>query len=356
MKTKKTILTMAATILFAASSMATVLTISNHPLGGAQYSSLQAGFDAAVNGDTLLIEGTDILYNFTTCQQWNKQLVVIGAGFNPQKTNPLRTKFGNISCYGYVLALSSLGNGSKFYGIEFMTGPYVRSIHCIDNTSNYVFEDCKIIGLFTFNNYAVSNFIFTNCIFDYDNNICLNLVGSTTTVVSNILIQNCVFDGKIEGANNPYLTAIIDHCVFFNGGFSNLSSAIISNNIFMNTFPSGTTNCTYTNNICNVAGTFPPSGNSGVGNIDATDPNLVSYTPSSYYSTTHDYHLQTGSAAIGAALDATDIGVHGGTSGFSEQGEVLINPIMRLVTINNPNIAPNGTINVQINATKPDND
>ena len=126
------------------------------------------------------------------------------------------------------------------------------------------------------------------------------------------------------------------------------------NSMFMNAFPSSTTNCTYLNNICRVAGTFPPAGNTGSGNIDATDPLLVSYTPGSLYDATQDYHLQPGSAAAGAATDATDIGIHGGSSNFSEQGEVLINPIMREVTIMNPTIAPNGTINVHVNATKPD--
>ena len=121
----------------------------------------------------------------------------------------------------------------------------------------------------------------------------------------------------------------------------------------MNNFPTGTTNGTYLNNMCRTAGTFPLAGNSGSDNLDATDPMLVNYTYNQFYSTAHDYHLQAGSAAIAAGNDATDIGIHGGTSKFSESGEVLINPIMRSVIITNPVISPNGTLNVDIHATKP---
>jgi hypothetical protein len=63
--------------------------------------------------------------------------------------------------------------------------------------------------------------------------------------------------------------------------------------------------------------------------------------------------VQAGSVAIGNGSDLTDIGVHGGTSNFNESGEVLIAPIMRLLVINNTNVQPNGTLNVQVNATKP---
>jgi hypothetical protein len=64
--------------------------------------------------------------------------------------------------------------------------------------------------------------------------------------------------------------------------------------------------------------------------------------------------LQAGSAAIAAGSDGTDIGVHGGTNMFfSESGEVLINPIIREVSILNPTVTPSGTINVQVIATKP---
>jgi hypothetical protein len=135
--------------------------------------------------------------------------------------------------------------------------------------------------------------------------------------------------------------------------FSGIQNASISNCIFMNMVPAGTTGCTYLNNICRVAGTFPPAGNTGSGNISNTDPMLVSYTFGTLYNASQDYQLQAGSPGIGAGSDLTDIGIHGGTSKFSEQGEPLIAPVVRSVIITTPVVAPNGTLNVEVTASKP---
>lgn len=335
---------------------ATVRTVSNDPLGGAQYNTLQAAFNACSNGDTMLIEGTNIPYNLTTCtQRWNKSLVVIGIGFNPQKSNPRRVLFSATTCESWILILHSGGNGSKFYGIEFLTSSFAQTLVCEGNPSNYTFDNCKINGHFGFNNNTVSNFTFTNCIFDRDNDNCVQLADNGTPVVSNILFQNCVFDGYVKGSGNLYTTVIFDHCLFLTttSPFNTLQNAVISNNIFMNAFPTGTTNATFTNNISRIAGTLPPTANSGVNNIEATNPLLVTYTFGQLYSTAHDYALQAGSPAIGTGLEGSDIGVHGGAIGFSETGEVRIAPVMRSVLITNPMIPSNGTLQVDIHASKP---
>ena len=355
----RTKITILAAMFFIAtiSSYATVRTVSNDPAGGSQFNSLQSAYDAAVNGDTLLLAGTNITYNITGCNQhWSKALTVIGIGFNPQKQNAKRSMIGNTACQCGHFFLGSGASGSKFYGIEFSATGCNEHVFFQGAISNVLFESCKFAIGINFGNQTTSNIAFRNCIFDWNNNGVMHM-GGGGNVVSNVLISNCVFDGYIEGNGNPFVTMIIDHCIFLDGTFSNLHYATITNNIFMNSFPGGTGNSTYLNNICRVAGTFPPAalgGNTGSGNINATDPLLVSVPASTFYSTSHDYHLQAGSPAIGTAADATDIGVHGGTSLFSEQGEVLINPIMRQVIINNATVAPNGTLNVNIVATKPD--
>ena len=126
----------------------------------------------------------------------------------------------------------------------------------------------------------------------------------------------------------------------------------------MNRFPTGTSNSTYLNNLCRVAGTFPPSpasGNTASGNIEASDPLFVNNPVNTLYGTARDYHLLAGSPALAAANDGTEIGLHGGYTGFSEQLEVLINPIVRAMSILNTTVASNGTLSVQLQATKPDN-
>lgn len=317
------------------------LTLSNHPLGGAQYTNLVDAYNAASPGDTIIVEGTDIEYHIGT--YWYKQLTVIGSGLNTNKQSFKRT----IISFHYNRLH---GAGSSFYGIEF------PSVYMTQ--SNVLFEDCKFNGQVNLYNSTLSNISFRNCIFDSNNGININ-TGGSSNVLSGILVTNCVLDGYIEGNGNPYFSLMVNHCIFLDGSFNNVHNATITNNIFMNAFPGSTStgSSTYLNNICRVAGTFPPTGyggNVGSGNIDATDPLLVNVPISTFYSTDLDFHLQGGSPAIGVSTDATDIGVHGGNSNFSEQGEVLINPIIRQMLITNPSIAPNGTINVQISATKPD--
>ena len=118
---------------------------------------------------------------------------------------------------------------------------------------------------------------------------------------------------------------------------------------------SGITASNFQSNISRLSATFPPAGNTDLGgNQVGADPSFLTYTYGELYSPAHDYHLVTGSPAIGLASDGTDIGVHGGYTNFSELGEVLITPVIRSMNILNSTVAPNGTIHVQIEASKPD--
>ncbi|MBK9319414.1 MAG: hypothetical protein IPM91_11710 [Bacteroidetes bacterium] len=78
----------------------------------------------------------------------------------------------------------------------------------------------------------------------------------------------------------------------------------------------------------------------------------ICYT-SFYFNISYDYHLQSSSPAKNAATDGTDIGVYGGMNGFSTVLEPLMTPIIRQFTISNPSIAPGGTLNINIQVTKP---
>lgn len=340
-------------VMLTATSFATVLTVSNLPLGGSQYSSLQDAYNAASNGDTLILEGTNIEYYLDQWVLINKQLTFIGGGFNTDKENFKKTYIRNNNNNGEIRVGDA--SGSSFHGISF-TG----RLMFFYNVSNISFENCEFIdayhnqGLLT-NNVTISGMVFRNCIFGQDNGVNLWL-GSTA--VANISFFSCIFDGRINGSGNNLNVLLFDHCLFLgtNSPFNDVNTATITNSIFMNAYPTSITNATFLNNICRVAGTLPPAGNSGSGNIENTDPLLVSYTLNSFSSPTHDYDLQSGSPGELAGSDGTDIGVHGGTAKFSEQGEPLITPIVRSVLITNPVIAPNGTLSVEVTATIPAED
>ncbi len=339
------------------SSFATVRTVSNHPNGGAQYSTLAAAYAAASTGDTLLIEGTDIYYESVgSCSAANftKSLTLVGIGINPIKQNPKRTIIAEWTGCSPNMEITSGASGSKFYGIEFSYGLYLSS-----GISNIVFENCKFNADFNFNTETASGIIFRNCIFDNDN--ALNIEFSTNLVEADF--QNCIFDGYINApATNLTITSTFNHCLFLrNNGeqLVNLVGPTVTNCIFMNytaAANAGTTGGTFINNIARLAATLPPVGNSGSGNLSNTNPNFITYTANAFYSKTHDYDVQSGSPAINAGNDATDIGLHGGSSEFSETGEVLIVPIVRSVNISNNTVAPGGTLNFQVQSSKPNND
>lgn len=355
---KTSIITLILSILFFQESFCTIRTVSNHSAGGAQYASLRAAYDAAVDNDTLLVEGTDIAYHLNNqCNfHWNKKLIVIGIGYNPNKQVAKRTKFQNTHCgSGDDWHFGFGASGSVFYGIEFL-----NHTRCYETVNNIRFENCKFNVAFFFQDNAPSNSCsFINCVFDGNNVYNFRFPSGAQPV--NCLISNCIFDGYIEGFLNPLLTVSIEHCLFLSttATLSQMKYAQIENCIFLNSFPnSSQSNCNFENNLCGVAGTFPPApanGNTASGNIENTSPMFVNCPPGSFYSATLDFHLQGGSPAIGTANNGTDMGVHGGYSGFSEQGETLINPIIRAMNILNTSVASNGTLNVQLHATKPDN-
>jgi len=350
MKTKTlfftTILALATTFGFA-----TVLTVSNHALGGSQYNDLQSAYDAAEDGDTLIMEGTNVNYIWNRTVDWDKSLTVIGAGFNANK--PLfRKTFIESSHTSYRIQIGSNGSGSSFYGIVYKTG-----IGQAGATNDLTFEDCEFQEYFNTGNEITTNLIFRNCIFN-DNNGYNMILGNGAAIA--VLVSNCVFDGYIHGNNSLENILVVDHCLFLRSGstgaFYDVKNASISNSIFMNTIPDGTSSCQYMNNICRVEGTFPPEGNSGSNNISNTDPMLVDYTFDQYYNNSHDYALQPGSPCIGTGVGGVDIGVHGGTSMFSEYGEPLIAPVVRYIQINNTTVLPNGTLEVNVSASKPEVD
>ncbi|MBL7754934.1 MAG: hypothetical protein JNM44_10700 [Chitinophagaceae bacterium] len=338
------------------SLQATVRTVTNDGSGGSQYSSLLAAYNAAVNGDTLLLEGTNVQYNnyagSIPNSPWNKSLTVIGIGFNPQKDHPRKTRIGNNAHTSYIAAgfyIGASGSGSRFYGIDFAV-----NVLSYGTLTNVLFEDCDFNGNYSFEGYSASGIAFVNCIFDADNanNV---LVGGTGNSLTNVQFINCLFDGQINGSGNSIGGMLFDHCLFLNTAapFTGLQNALVKNSIFMNASPSAS-NSSWINNISTQATVFHTgSGNSGSGNLYSTNPNFVNYTLGTFYANNHDYNVQSGSPAIGAANDGTDIGIHGGYSKFHESGEVLITPIIRSMTINQSNAAPGGTINVNIHASKP---
>ena len=351
---KTFVLTLAFFISAALSLQAAVLTVSNHANGGAQYGSLASAYAAASNGDTLMLEPTNIAYTMASNTYFEKELVLIGVGWNPNTASKKRALIFGQSNWNQLRLLVGAA-GSKFYGIEF-----TRSVAYNNNgINNLLFENCMFHNHFYYNNYNCTNTAFRNCIFTFNNT---HNIDFPSTIGITCIIENCVFDGYLEGHNNSTLDITVNHCVFLkptDNVFNDFNSSLtVNNSIFYNvmTFWGSTfTGNSLNNNIFRLS-TALPAGNSGSGNLFTTDPLFVNVPFSEYSTSAHDYDLQGGSPGIGAGNDGTDIGIHGGTSNFNETGEPLNVPIMTNMVINNTSVEPGGTLNVQVKARKPSSD
>jgi len=328
-------------IFIAIETNATVRTVAGG--GGGQYSDFNAAYNASSNGDTLMLEPFSGSYYAVDI---HKSLTFIGVGYNPQKSTSTRSVINPANlCCGWVL-MSTATSGSKFFGIEFSSGFVLSSGN--GTVNNILFENCKIPSISFGNSWGFNNITFRNCIFEGNDVTNMEVLSMSNGLVSNILVTNCVFDGRITGNFNSPTNFLVEHCVFLSSitPLFNIVNLTIQNSIFMNCTSIQTASPNvYTNNIIRLSPWSAP-------NIGNTDPGFVSYSPGSFYSSSFDFNV-THSSAITGATDGTQIGVNGGTSKFNESGEPLIIPIVRSLQINNTSVAPAGTINVKVKASKP---
>lgn len=335
-------------LIFAFFSLtAATYTCSNSPLGGAQYSSLQVAYNACnASGDTILLENTNIAYTYNNGGGWGKSIVVIGSGLSSEKQSLITSSF---TSFGF----STGANGSEFQGVQFN-----RRVQLSPGVANISFSNCIISstnGGVIFSGTA-TNIGFINCVFSGTEGRKVELSSSPTQSVSAIF-SSCIFDGFIDGQNGISHSLLFDHCLFLNNTqetLFELKNASIHNSIFLNAdilADANTTGCTFLNNLYDPSQTMPPGTNTGSGNIAGT-PVFTSFT-GPLYSESDDYDLQPGSVGTGAAIGGSDIGVHGGNTGFSEALEPGIVPVMRSVVIQNTTVGAGETLNVDVEATPP---
>jgi hypothetical protein len=300
----------------------------------------------AVAGDTILLQNSVTGYPFSG--NWEKSIVVIGRGLT---ATGLSSITGNSS-------MRSLGAGSEFHGIDF-TG-YFNVASVTDSVSYF---NCRFNGSYgVFFTVSASEWSFTNCIFAGSTNPKIYLSGGANSVSA--IFRSCLFVSDIYGGDSPNHSLLFDHCIFMknttaanDGHFENVRNAVISNSIFMNASPivdGSSIDNVFQNNLYPAAMTMPPAGNIGAGNI-AGDPSFVSFT-GPLYNDSDEYELTGGSPGTGAAVDGSDLGLHGGNAGFNEELEPSIVPIMISVLIQNSVVGPGATLNVDLEGRSPVND
>jgi hypothetical protein len=344
---KKAILVLV--LLFAINkTQATVITVSNAPNSPAQYTDLQLAINAANNGDTIYVSGSLISYGNITV---DKQLVLIGTGFNPQKDIPL------VSQLNYINLVSGSA-GSTIDGFKFL-GSSPTNIPCNGVSAPYVlFSTACVDNITVRNNYILGQYIAVsgdnwliekNLIQYFYINYHVNVI-----VRNNLVITNT----DIRFSNQP---SVMFHNNLFiassSSVFNTVTNAVINNNIFYGISPAGCNNCVFNNNLTfNTSQNILPYGtNTGSGNIENQDPQFIN-VPTYTINLLYNYRLLATSPCHNAGTDGTDIGPYGGATPFPSSpigGEPKI-PQVKNMNINNTSLPLNGNLNINVKGKKQD--
>jgi len=347
-------------ILVSFNIQAAIRTVSNNPATLAQFSIIQAAIDASSNGDSVFVHGSPDNYaGFTIL---NKQLVIIGPGWSPDKNLP------HVATINSAIILSGSGTtGTEIQGLTTTSTAsvtiatlginnirFIRNhivFHQISITpagtgtiSGYLFEgnwfsDGKISSNSSF---TLQNFIFQNNIF-FMNDCCssFNISGFTNTV--NILFNHNLFYG-ISGINNIFSST---DCRFL----------LITNNIFVRRNATNAVSSTFSNNITfNTSNNTPWTANGNIdggGNVAGQDPQMVAQASvnSGSDNALLDFTIAAG-PANNSGTDGKDMGLLYDAAGSLNWANSRNSRLPRIFVMNiiNPTVAAGATINIAVEA------
>jgi len=351
-------------LLIATFLQATIRTVSNTPSTLAQFNTINAAIAASVSGDTIYVHGSPNAYAAFTIT--NKQLVIIGPGWSPNKNLPFTADVAgftitgaassNTEIQGLVITTSVVINSSHPDNMRFIRNYFTQSQSTFLNEGSvtyngYLFEG-NIFGnsqILATSNSTYQNFLFQNNYF-YESGCCVT--GNINSFVNsvNVLFNHNIWFGPSSGtrdcfaANCRFLTITNNIFVRRNAGNQNTSSTFNNNITF---YPAGST-----------APADPWTVNSNInggGNVSNTDPQMVAQA--SVNSGTNDALLDFTIAAGPAnntGSDGKDMGLlydaTGSLNWTTSRTSRL--PFIFSMNITNPTIPQAGTLSVQVEARK----
>lgn len=319
--------------------------VSNHPANPCQYTNIQAAIDDAnvLEGDTLLIHATGIIYPDITL---TKQIILIGIGFNTQNNSTNRSHINQI------FINSTAGSGSKFFGL---TIGYFDVSSNLGQINNLAFENCHFTSQFAPNQNGIRfrsgslpvNLFIKNCRFEtcsYTAALLLDQTGgqtSSSVTVLNSWFSNC---GGESSISNNRGNLIVSNCTFIGTqALLNVKYGVFQNCIFdVGGFPADCTDNVFNNCIAKEA-TLPPVNNVGQNNISNM---AVIFLPNTLM-------LAPNSPGYNGGNDGQQMGIYGGNSTYTKNGEPFNSPITRSFIIDNTTIPQNGNLSIDLLVTKP---
>ena len=335
----KTILTTLIVGIFSLSSMATVHTVSNNPNSPGEYNNLQTAIDAATNGDTLYVHGSPTSYGNIYL---NRNLTLIGTGYNPQKDNPLVSAIATL----YLDSVPGIKGCSNSKIIGFNITSSLQQ-----GPSSYAFSNI-VIALNRINQLSLApangnNIVVKQNVINYTYNLqnCNNLIiRNNMLYYTTSYFQNC---NSVLISNNMFFYTTIATGVVIQD-FSTLT-----NNIFLNCHPNSNF-ATYNNNLIFNSGNdvLPYGNNTGVGNINGSAPQFVNVPDLNGINYSYNYRLTATSPGHNAGTDGTDIGPFGGVDPLPNLYGTPPVPQIKIFNITNSVVTPNTPLEIYVKAKK----
>ncbi len=355
----KQVFTSLLLVLLGISMYATIRTVSNTPSTLAQYNTIQAAINASASGDTIYVHGSPNVYAAFTIT--DKQLVIIGPGWSPNKNLPFVA-----SVAGCTITGASSSN-TELHGLYFTTTININTSH----PDNLRFIRNSFEGLYLYINQGSTTY--TGYLFE--GNVFNNsqVAAATNSTYQNFLFQNnyfheygCCVSANISGFTNS-INVLFNHNLWYGPGSGtrdcfggNSRFLTITNNIFVKRHPSNNNSLsTFNNNITFNAGDNTPwASNSNVdggGNVANQDPQMASQTSvnAGTYNPLLDFTIAAG-PANNSGSDGKDMGLlydAAGSLNWTTSRTSRL-PFIFSMNIINPTIPQAGTLNVQVEARK----
>ncbi|WP_373517143.1 hypothetical protein [Pricia sp.] len=338
MKRKITFQVVAFMATFQFMSAQSTITVDNTPGSNAQFSDLQIAIASAQSGDIIYIQPSEVSYGDILV---DKPLTLTGFAHSGEKQTLIRDiRFGEAA------------SNCKFSGLRITNQFRVQLNDESVTLTNMVIENCRIDGSMSFLQGGVDNMIIRGC-------VIWSLGGiSSVNHYTNTLITDCIITNNIWVSNHQSTT--IKNNLFLTGSMrpigndaGNSGTLTVQNNIIYisssSTIDRNHMDVIYENSLIYNRGSGNALPLQGTGNLTNLDPLFVEDNDNiAFEATLDDYHLQTGSVAIGAGVDGEDIGLYGsGDFVFNNFGLPNGIPTVKIEAITNT-VAPGENINLVI--------
>lgn len=327
MKTGNYLLAAFILALWAAPAGATIWRVNIDPSADADFTDLQSANNAAVNGDTIYVEGGNYIASGLDVT-FSRRLYIVGPGYflNENPETQVNTQVAQLR----TITFSPGSEGSVMTGCyaDYDVLVYADSISLRGNfIDNYLY-----IGD---NTNAIKDVLVSQNYFDSHLRV--------RRYATNITIRNNYFVGDFYGPNDGSSQVTIYNNVFgTSSDIYDVFNSVLNNNIMVGTatiFELNSGNL-YSNNL--AAGTQFGTDNDNLVNVVMANVFVGSGT------TDDQWQLAVGSAAIGAGINGEDCGMFGGTTPYILSGIIDI-PSIYLFSTTGPGTTEGG-LNVRIRA------